>query len=243
MSVVSLVPSVTDTIAALGAGPSLLGVTQYCAAGAPPDVPRIGGTKNPDVAAIVALAPRVVIANAEENRAEDIAALRDARLDVRVTFPKTVGDTAGLITQLAGIVDADPSDLLSDLEAARAQAEGSRPATPVAHLTLVWRKPWMGLGPDTYADDLLRSCGFANVLAGWDDRYPRLAVGLYLGPQVVLLPSEPYAFAARDLDAVLELTDAPARFVDGQLLTWHGARTAEALRTFTALAAELSGAQ
>ena len=239
MRLVSLVPSVTDTLAALGAADHVVGVTAYCTDGAPAAATRIGGTKNPDIARVVALAPDVVLANAEENRAEDIDALRAAGLDVRVSFPKTVDDVAGLITELAEVAGADASELLTDLSGACAEVDATSPATPVAHLTLVWRKPWMGLGPDTYADDLLRRCGFANVLAGFHDRYPRLDVGLHLGPQVVLLPSEPYAFSDADVTAGKELADAPAHFVDGQLLTWHGARTAEALRTFTRLAQDL----
>ena len=203
----------------------------------------MGGTKDVDVDAVAALGPQVVIANTEENRVEDIEALERRGIDVRVTFPKSVADVPGLVSEIAAIVDADATELLDDLTSALQHAEQARPRTPVAALTLVWRRPWMGLGPDTYADDLLRTCGFANVLAGSDDRYPRLEVGLHLGPQVVLLPSEPYAFTADDADAVRELAgDAPQHLVDGQLLTWHGARTPDALRRFSDLAAQIAAA-
>ncbi|MDQ3709809.1 MAG: helical backbone metal receptor [Actinomycetota bacterium] len=237
MRIVSLVPSVTDTLAVLGAGDAVVGVTDYCVCGAPPTARRVGGTKNPAVDEIVALAPDVVVANAEENRAADLDALRAAGLDVRVTYPKSVPDVAGLLVELAELIGADATSLVDELDAATADVGPRRPALQIAALTLIWRKPWMGLGPDTYADDLLQRCGLVNVLAGWQDRYPRLDPALVLAPEVVLLPSEPYAFGANDLTAVHALLGpVPHRFVDGQLLTWHGHRTAQALRTFTALA-------
>lgn len=242
MRIVSLVPSVTDTLAVLGAGDAVVGVTDYCVCGAPATARRIGGTKNPDVNAIVRLAPDVVIANAEENRVADTDALRAAGLDVRITYPKTVDDVAGLLVELADLIGADATALVADLAAAAVDAGRLRPALPVTTVTLVWRKPWIGLGPDTYADDLLARCGLINVLAGWQDRYPRLDPALVLAPEVVLLPNEPYAFGEKDLTAVHALLGrVPYRLVDGQLLTWHGHRTAEALRSFATLATALAG--
>jgi ABC-type hemin transport system substrate-binding protein len=240
--VVSLVPSLTEAVAALGLADRLVGVTRYCERGAPDGAARVGGTKNPDVAAVVELAPDAVLANTEENRAEDLDALRAAGLDVVETFPRTVDDVAPLLREVAAALgDPDAGE-----EAARAvdeaatRADAVAPRTPVAACTLIWRKPWMAVGPDTFVDDLLRRCGFANVLAGWDERYPRLDPSLVLRPEVVLLPTEPYAFDADDLPAVRELLgDVPHRFVDGRILTWHGPSTAEALDAFSALAVEL----
>ncbi|CAN5818597.1 helical backbone metal receptor [soil metagenome] len=242
MRIVSLVPSVTDTLAVLGAGDAVVGVTDYCVCGAPPMARRVGGTKNPAVDEIVRLAPDVVVANAEENRAADLDALRAAGLRVLVTYPKTVPDVAELLGELAELIGADATSLVDELEVAVADVGSRRPARPVAALTLIWRKPWMGLGPDTYADDLLQRCGLVNVLAGWQDRYPRLDPALVLAPEVVLLPSEPYAFGEDDLPAVHGLLGSvPYRFVDGELLTWHGHRTAKALRTFATLATAVAG--
>ncbi len=243
MTVVSLVPSVTDTLAALGVADRLIGVTRYCTHGAPPQAQRVGGTKNPDVEAVVALRPDLVLANTEENRPRDLDALRAAGLEVHESFPRTVAQARDLVTEIAdllGVADA-AAPLVADIDAALAEVAAAAPATRVMALTLVWRKPWMGLGPDTYADDLLWQCGFANVLSGAGDRYPKLDLAPP-GPDVVLLPSEPYAFGDADLDAVRDLVGpVPARFVDGQLLTWHGPRTAEALRVFGRLATALRG--
>jgi ABC-type Fe3+-hydroxamate transport system substrate-binding protein len=240
--VVSLVPSSTEAMAAMGLADRLVGVTDWCEVGAPPDAARIGGTKNPDLDAVAALLPDLVLANTEENRPADLEALRSAGLRVLEAFPRTVDDVAPMLREIAAALDAAAAaePHATAVEAALADARTRRPATPVAACTLIWRKPWMAVGPDTYVDDLLRCCGFANVLAGWDERYPRLDPSLVLRPEVVLLPSEPYEFGEADLGAVADLLGpVPHRFVDGRLLTWHGPSTAAALRTFTDLAVEL----
>lgn len=242
MRVVSLVPSVTDTMATLGVADRLVGVTRYCVAGAPPTARLVGGTKNPAVSEIIDLRPDLVIANTEENRGEDLDRLRAAGVEVAETFVRTVSDAYHLVGWLGDTFDADAGAALEAFEAAQADATRRRPATPVAALTLIWRRPWMAVGPDTYVDDLLTTCGFANVLAGWDDRYPKLDPALVLRPAVVLLPSEPFHFTDDDVPAVVELVGGvTTRLVDGELLTWHGTRTPTALRTFSALAAEVAG--
>lgn len=243
MRVVSLVPSTTETVAALGRAEWLVGVTEYCTVGAPPAVERLGGTKNPALEQIVALRPDLVLVNTEENRPPDIEALRAAGLNVHETLPKTVTDARDVLLEIGALLDAEAAaaGLAAEIDAALADAEAAGPAQRVVALTLIWRKPWMGVGPDTYADDLLWRCGFANALSGTAERYPKLEEGLLWGADVVLLPSEPYAFAESDLDAVAQLAPGtPARLVDGELLTWHGPRTAAGVRAFSALARELA---
>jgi len=245
MRVVSLVPSTTETVAALGCADQLVAVTKYCTVGAADDVLRVGGTKNPDLAHIVALRPDVVLANTEENRPADLDELRANGLNVHETLPKTVPEACDVIVEMGELLGrADAArHIADDIDAALAEASTTAAAERVVALTLIWRKPWMAVGPDTYADDLLWRAGFANALSGFDDRYPTLDEGLMLGADVVLLPSEPYEFGEKDLPAVGELVpDTPARLVDGELLTWHGPRTAAGLRSFTALARELAGA-
>lgn len=245
MRIVSLVPSTTETVAALGRADALVGVTRYCTVGAGPHVPRFGGTKNPDVEAIAALRPDLVLANTEENRPPDLDALRAAGLAVHETLPKTVEEARDVLVEIGALLDAKApaKAIAADIDAALEDAVAQAPATRVVALTLIWRRPWMALGPDTYADDVLWRCGFSNALAGWGERYPRLEPGLHLGADVVLLPSEPYAFTPADLEPLRELTGrTPARFVDGELLTWHGPRTATGLRTFGALARDLAAA-
>jgi ABC-type hemin transport system substrate-binding protein len=236
--VVSLVPSLTELTRLLGASDRLVGVTTYCTHA---QAARVGGSKFFDPDAVLALEPDLVLANTEENHPDRLAALRASEVPVLETFPRTVGDVAPMLAEVADALGADADALVAELDAALSEAEARRPATPVPALTLIWRRPWMGVGPDTYVDDLLRVCGFASVLAGAAERYPRLDASLVLGPAVVLLPSEPYAFTEADLPAVAELVgDVTHSFVDGELLTWHGPRTAAALRTFSRLAADLA---
>jgi ABC-type Fe3+-hydroxamate transport system substrate-binding protein len=245
--VVSLVPSLTDLAAQLGVPP--VGVTGWCTDGAPADAARIGGTKNPDVQKVVALRPDVVLANTEENRAEDLDRIREAGCTVEETYPRTVPEAAAMIRRVGAVLDragaAEP--LAAEVDAALAETAWPADRERLVALALVWRKPWMGLGPRTYASDLLERCGFANALAGWgggeDADYPRLDASTAFGADVCLLPSEPYAFTDADLPAVAELVGdgVDVVLVDGQALTWHGPRSAAALRTFRALAGDLAG--
>lgn len=245
MRIASLVPSLTDAVAQLGRAADLVAVTRYCTDGAPDDAERIGGTKNPDVLRLIALRPDVVLANTEENRSEDLDRLREAGLAVEETYPRSVADAAAMVRRLGEVLDVPDAaaPLAAAVDAAIAEAAWPADRERVVALTLIWRKPWMGLGPGTYADDLLWTCGFANALSGHDEAYPTLDPALNLGADVVLLPSEPYAFADADLPAVAELTGPGVRpvLVDGQALTWHGPRTAGAVATFSRLARELSG--
>lgn len=243
MRVVSLVPSTTETVAALGRTDDLVGVTTYCTVGAPASAIRVGGTKNPSVASIVSLRPDLVLANTEENRPADLDELRAQGLEVCESLPKTVTEARDVILDIGARLDAkeQAETIAADIDAALARARADAPPTRVVALTLIWRRPWMAIGPDTYADNLLAECGIVNALTGFHERYPRLDEGLLLGADVVLLPSEPYAFTDADLPAVAALVPStPARLVDGELLTWHGPRTAAGLRTFSALARDLA---
>jgi len=244
--VVSLVPSLTETVAALGCADRLVAVTRYCDRGAPKTAVRIGGTKNPDLAVIRELGCDLVLANTEENRPGDLEALRAEGLRVLETFPRSVRDVAPLLSCVAAAVDASPAEAArwaADVETAVGQAVASRPGRSLRALTLVWRRPWMALGTGTYAADLLATCGFTTVIDRGDDRYPRIAPGdpELMDTDVILLPSEPYAFSDADVPALRDLgVEAPAVLVDGRLLTWHGPATGAALRSFSALAQQLS---
>ena len=243
MRIVSLVPSTTETVAALGCADQLVGVTEYCTVGAPAEARRVGGTKNPALASIVALRPDLVLANTEENRPVDLDELRDQGVTVHETLPKTVPEARDVIVELGEVLDrrVEAAAIAADIDDALAEVAETAPRERVVALTLIWRRPWMGVGPDTYADDLLWRCGFANALAGFDDRYPKLESGLLLGADVVLLPSEPYEFTDADLPAVAEFAPRTTpQLVDGELLTWHGPRTADGVRHFSALAGRLS---
>src|SRR4051794_14052122 len=194
--VVSLVPSLTEAIAAT-ARALLVGATDWCTHPADLDVARVGGTKWPDLARVLALRPDLVLANAEENRPEDVAALRDAGIRVWVNAPATVAEALDSLGELCALLGSpDPAWLV----AARAAWAEPRQLPPVRAVVPIWRRPWMVLGRDTFAGDVLARLGVRNVFAQAADRYPKLArdepAGIDAG--LVVLPDEPYAFTPDD---------------------------------------------
>jgi ABC-type Fe3+-hydroxamate transport system substrate-binding protein len=219
--VVSLVPSLTETVGAT-APELLVGVTDWCTHPTDLTAARIGGTKNPRVADIVALAPDVILANVEENRAEDLDALRDAGLAVWLTNYETVPTAIDGLGETLEMLGLPRPTWLADAE--RAWADPWRGERCTA-LVPIWRRPWMVLGRDTFAGDVLRRLGVDNVLAASGERYPRVDLDALPAYDVVVLPDEPYLFTADDGP---EEFDVPARLVSGRHLTWYGPSLAEA---------------
>jgi ABC-type Fe3+-hydroxamate transport system substrate-binding protein len=216
--VVSLVPSLTEAIAVTA--PHLLaGATDWCTH--PPDleVTRVGGTKNPDVERIIGLRPDLVVANFEENREPDLDALRAAGVPVWVTVIRTVPEAIGnLRRMLAACGLAEPPWLRS----AAAVWRGEPPAPARTAAVPIWRRPWMVLGRDTFAGDVLRRLGVANAYDDATERYPRTSVEEIVrrGPDLVVLPDEPYAFGPDDgPEAFPGLAVA---LVSGRHLEWYG---------------------
>ncbi|MBX6750129.1 MAG: cobalamin-binding protein [Micromonosporaceae bacterium] len=222
--VVSLVPSLTEVVA-VTAPELLVGATKYCTHPADLDVARVGGSKYPSVDEILALRPDLVLANAEENRREDAQALRAAGVNVWVTFPRTV---AGALDSLGRMFDALRVPRPAWLAEAR-RVWAAPPATSRGrHVTVVWRRPWVTVGPDTFASDMLRLLGWVNVFTDPGQRYPRptLAEIRALQPDLVVLPDEPYAFRADD--GPESFPGVPCALVSGRHLTWYGPSLVEA---------------
>ncbi|MEU5211304.1 helical backbone metal receptor [Streptomyces sp. NPDC020742] len=224
--VVSLVPSLTEAVAE-SAPDLLVGVTDWCSHPAGLTVARIGGTKNPDTAAVTALAPDLVIANEEENRPQDLALLRATGLDVLVTEVRSL---AGAFAELHRVlVDGCGLPRPGWLDAAEA-AWRDLPAPPAERAAVVpiWRRPWTVLGRDTFAGDLLARLGVRNLYAGHADRYPRIPLATLLAARadLVVLPDEPYRFTAADGPEAFP--GLPAALVSGRHLTWYGPSLTEA---------------
>jgi len=239
--IVSLVPSLTESLFALGLGGLVVGVTEWCVhpAEGVAKLPKLGGTKNPDVAAIAALAPDLVIANQEENRRRDVERLEAAGLRVWVTYPRTVAEGAALLAELAELGASPPARrrVVDPVLAAVAEAERARPERGVSVFCPIWRDPWMAVGADTYAHDLLALSGGRNVFAERGDRrYPRVALDevVAAAPEVVILPDEPYAFGPTDVAELRRLPMPAAEhgrifLIDGTWVSWYGPRIAQAL--------------
>jgi ABC-type Fe3+-hydroxamate transport system substrate-binding protein len=219
LRIVSLVPSLTEAIARSAPG-TLVGATDWCTHPAELDVVRIGGTKNPNVQAIGELAPDLVIANAEENRAHDLDELRSLGLSVWVTDIRTVD---GALTSMHRLLSALGAADLTWLDAARIEWD-SAPAviagTQLRAVIPIWRRPWMHVGRDTYAGDVLRRLGVENALADSPERYPKMAVADLPSVDLVVLPDEPYLFTGQDGPEAFSPT--PCALVSGRLLTWYG---------------------
>jgi ABC-type Fe3+-hydroxamate transport system substrate-binding protein len=223
--VVSLVPSVSETLVALGVVP--IACTRFCELA---DVPVVGGTKTPDLAAITALGPDLVVVNDEENRWQDATALIDAGLAVHSMSPRSVHDVAAEVRALAQRLDVAVPDRF---EADHWDAWTASVLSPRWYdaFIAVWRRPWMSLASDTYGASLLDVVGVNNVFADSLERYPQvtLAEVAARAPNLIMLPSEPYAFGpAHTAELAREVSGVPIVFVDGRDLFWWGVRTPDA---------------
>jgi len=242
--VVSLVPSLTETVFALGAGDRLVGRTRWCVhpAGSVDRVPVVGGTKDADVDAILALEPDLVLANQEEN----VRALAD-RLEpdvpLHVSFPRSAVDAIRGIDAVARLLEVDGAPESSRARAALDRARATTLVPPVRSAVLVWWRPLMFAGPDTYVARLFAELGVEVVAPASDDRYPTgdLDALAALDPGAVWLPDEPFRFTERHVprvEAALEERGRPgvrAAVLPGDLVTWHGVRTRIALETLPGL--------
>jgi ABC-type Fe3+-hydroxamate transport system substrate-binding protein len=268
--IVSLVPSLTESIFDLGAGDRLVGVTDYCR---PPEteqppLQRVGGTKSPDVETIALLKPDLILANKEENDRQAIEALLEAKLPVWLTFPQSVEQAMDVLWGLVNLLRIPES--AARLESLQISLEWTTraglPGNARRVFCPIWQEEhaqvglwWMTFNRHTYCHDLLAGCGGENVFADrerrfpldadlglqkpetdrqGDVRYPRVTVNevIEAAPEVIFLPSEPYAFDEHDAVEIKRIfaktpavRDDRVHLIDGSLITWHGTRLALAL--------------
>ena len=256
--VVSLVPSDTLNVIALGAGERLVGRTRYC--DAPASVPVVGGTKDVDVEAVCRLEPDLVLANQEENSRAHVEELIRRQLNVYVAFPKTVAQGLAQLARLAKILESG-AGLVRRGYAALAAPPPAGP--PLRAFVPIWMEPLMTIGGETFISDALRVAGAENVFADRlrrypiaadlrgqpagdpgerDVRYPRVTLDEVVAraPQIVLLPDEPHPFSEQDAEVVRAL-DLPAaragkvRLCGGRDLSWPGAQSIEGMGRLRAL--------
>jgi ABC-type Fe3+-hydroxamate transport system substrate-binding protein len=224
--VVSLVPSLTEAVAATGL---LVGATDWCTHPEDLAVTRVRGTKNPDVNAIVALEPDLVLANKEENRELDVRRLREAGVPVWVTDIETVPQA---LTSLERIfTEALQRDIPDWLVKARDLWPAPIPPPRAMVAIPIWRDPWMVVGSRTFTGDLVARLGLPNAFEDHADRYPHVELDEIdrQGIDVVVLPDEPYEFMAKDGPECF--THVPTVLVSGRLLTWYGPSLVEAAHT------------
>jgi ABC-type Fe3+-hydroxamate transport system substrate-binding protein len=243
-SIVSLVPSWTETLFALGLGDRVVGITKFCVepAGRVESIRKVGGTKNPDLRVIAELAPALIIANAEENRREDVEKMRSLGLAVLTTYPRTVPAAVESLLKIGRCAGCEPEADALAREITRSVSEVEADVGVWSKLRLrafcpIWKKPWMAFNADTYAHDVLRMMGFNNIYASMGERYPvtSLEEALDLRPDVVLLPDEPYEFRDRDVDELrTTLPSGLSRrvlIVSGRDLHWYGVHMVNGLKS------------
>jgi len=254
--VVSLVPSDTFSIAAIGCAGTLVGRTDYCVEPAEiAKVPSVGGTKNPRLGDILDLAPDLVIANQEENTKSDLEALRDRGIRIMMSFPKRVADGLAHLAKLARTFDVRPKDLLKRGYEVVREAEKTTPN--VRAFCPIWLDPLMTINQETFISDMMALCGATNVFAARERRYP-LAADLGEGkakpaegrdtryprvsweeveskkPEIALLPDEPYVFGEEHVKLFAE-HGILGILASGKDLCWYGAWSVEGLPRLRAL--------
>jgi ABC-type Fe3+-hydroxamate transport system substrate-binding protein len=217
--VVSLVPSLTESVA-VTQSEALAGATIWCTHPGDLDVPRVRGTKNPDLTAIKALAPDLVLANQEENRKVDVERLRAAGVPVWVTVIRTLDEAfASLRRMFSDALGWPEPAWLGEAE----QAWSDPPDGPRIRAAIpIWRDPWMAVGSSTFTGDLAERLGLDNVYADHDDRYPHVDVDDIIArdPELIALPDEPYTFTADDGPEMFPRQQVA--LVEGRSLTWYG---------------------
>lgn len=217
--VVSIVPSLTETVAVTAPG-LLVGATDWCTHPAGLDVPRVRGTKNPDLEKIAGLRPDVVLGNTEENRPADVDAMRAAGIAVWMTEIRTVDEALASLRRMLADACRVPVPGWLD-EASRAWSDVT-PGQPRTAVVPIWRRPWMVVGRDTFTGDVLSRLGVANAYAAHPDRYPKIPLEELnaSGADLVVLPDEPYRFTEDDGPESFPGTDVA--LVNGRHLTWYG---------------------
>ena len=239
-------PSLTETLFALGLGPQVVARTGFClhpreARG----VPKVGGTKDPDLAMLRALAPTHLVVNVDENRREDVDAAREFVPHVVVTHPLAPVDNLALFETFGDAFGcrARADALASQLQASlKGVEEAVRGMARERVLYLIWRKPWMTVSRETYVSASLALVGWDTVPATAHARYPRMPDDDpgWRDAQRILLSSEPYAFRERDAREMKERHGKPVALVDGEWTSWYGVRAIEGLTMLASLRRKLA---
>ena len=240
LRIISLVPSLSETLVDLGLREQLFGCTQFCVE--PPDLHRsckiVGGTKDFSIEAIRTLSPTHIIANQEENTQALVEEMQ-MRWPVLLTFPKGPHDVPSMLRDMGDFLNraGEFSAASSALEALLSRPVPQAPIKTFVYL--IWRDPYMLAGRDTYISRLLESFSWKNAYEG-EQRYPALTLDelKILKPDVVFLSSEPYPFRKRDAERLrAEWEKAPELLkIDGRLMSWFGTSTARAWDMLTASA-------
>lgn len=236
--IVSLVPSITASLCRLGLREQLIGITNFC--NEPADLHRqaeiVGGTKNPNLEQIFRLQADIVFVNSEENRVEDIEALK-TRCNVNETFPKSPFDIPKILRSWQECLPEHKNAFMESAKQIEAQLTALTPLREgPSFLYFIWKRPYMVAADDTYISGFLECLGLRNLAPSGEGRYPEVDASLIaeLNPDLILLSSEPYPFRNRDwlqLKQETGVKSLPFK-ADGKLISWHGVHLLDALDDF-----------
>ncbi|MBX2827726.1 MAG: ABC transporter substrate-binding protein [Flavobacteriaceae bacterium] len=237
LRIVSLVPSQTELLVALGLKERLVGITKFCLH--PKDLRKqttvVGGTKNVHFEKIEALQPDIIICNKEENTKEIVESCEHLA-PVWVSDMVTVDDSLDMIRSLGSLlgVTEQAETIVRQIAAAKHsfdQFMRDKPYKKVIYL--IWKKPYMAAGKNTFIDTLLGLNKFENILN--TERYPEVTLEDMQNADLILLSSEPYPFKEEHVVELQEKTNATVRLVDGEYFSWYGSRLLGAFTYFRSL--------
>lgn len=220
--IVSLVPSITETLADLGLDDEVVGLTRFCVhpEGWKKKKTIVGGTKIVRIERTLSLLPDLILANREENVKEQVEKLAES-VPVALTEVKTVEEGVQMIRDVGALCNRKGS---AERLASEIERSFPRRSPTIRAAYLIWRNPWMTIGGDTFISDVMRRAGFVNAF-GNRMRYPELSLEILRRSKadVILLSSEPFPFQEKHLKEITA-TEIPALLVDGQAFSWHGSR-------------------
>ena len=228
--IISLVPSITELLYDLGMLENLVGRTKFCIH--PREIftiPKIGGTKKVHIDKVIELQPDLIIANKEENDKEQIEALS-------LHFPVWISDIANfseamdMIKRLGRLL-AREKQANKIIDTSTSLHKQLQPTRKLSAAYLIWQKPYMTIGKDTYIHDMLHHVGYENIF-GEQTRYPSFTLTelKVRQPEIILLSSEPFPFKQSHVDELaLIFPNIPIQLVDGEAFSWYGTRF---LKTF-----------
>ena len=241
--IISLVPSLTHTLAEMGVADRIVGRTSFCTE--PKDVvsaiPDVGGPKNINIEKVIYLKPDLVLADMEENSEDDVKALMKAGLFTAAFLPKKVEDVPGILERIATLLQGDnrASRVITNVTNAIKDAQ-NEPLPLIPSLSLIWKGPYMSFAPNTYIGSILKLSGFMNIFQKMGERYFKVDLEeiAHNNIEAIILPTEPYPFTPEELDEISLRLNVPLSrsfIIKGDLLTWYGATTADAIETLRQL--------
>ena len=224
--IVSLVPSQTEFLHAIGLEDEVVGITKFCIH---PEAwfrskSRLGGTKNVNFDKVKALHPDLIIGNKEENSKEDIEKLKSIcpvwmsdiyNLEDAYEMMLKIGELTNKTVQSTKIV----SKIKSDFNSLVNQTKSSKSV-----LYLIWKNPYLAVGKNTFIDDMIQRIGLKNFTT--EERYPEIHLSaLKEHPDLIYLSSEPFPFKEKHIEDLQEMfPNSKIELVDGELFSWYGSR-------------------